>query len=163
MNDIVRAFLWIVLLLAGLAGYFVVLEALFAKRVARTRALAASAPGRSFGIGAVNFVFFSVIAVILFSASDGASGVLRALLTFPALLIVAVLATALSFGLAAVAVLVGERALPEATALKRSIWGTVFLGLACALPLAGWFLLLPYAGLTGIGAFILGFFQRESS
>jgi hypothetical protein len=35
--------------------------------------------------------------------------------------------------------------------------------LPCALPLAGWFLILPYAGLMGIGAFILGFFQREGS
>jgi hypothetical protein len=162
MNEIVRVTLWIVLLIAGLAGYFLVLEALFASRVAKTRALIASAPGRSFGIGAVNFVFFSVIAFILFSVSDDAGGALKAVLTIPALLITAALVAGLSFGLAGMVELVGERVLPEASAMKRRVWGTACLGLACALPFAGWFLMLPYVGLTGIGAFILGFFQRES-
>jgi hypothetical protein len=57
--------------------------------------------------------------------------------------------------------LVGERLAPAQTALRRTLWGTLALGLGSALPFAGWFLLLPYAALTGLGAFIVGFFWRE--
>jgi hypothetical protein len=45
----------------------------------------------------------------------------------------------------------------------RTAYGAVILALACALPFIGWFGLLPYAGLLGIGAFILSFFQRQHS
>jgi hypothetical protein len=39
----------------------------------------------------------------------------------------------------------------------------VVLSFACALPVVGWFLLFPYVGFVGIGAFILGLFQRENN
>jgi len=57
--------------------------------------------------------------------------------------------------------LIGERILPDLPAWKQLPWGTVCLALACALPFVGWFLLLPYVGFIGIGAVILGFFQRD--
>ena len=162
MNEIVRVMIWLAVLILGLIGYFQVLGALFPKRVAKTQAIVASAPGRSLGIGAVNFAFFSVIALVLFQLSDNAGGLVKSIMTIPALIIIGALAIALSFGLAGAVSVVGERVLPEASALKRSVWGTIFLGLACALPFVGWFLMLPYVGLVGIGAFIIGFFQRES-
>jgi hypothetical protein len=37
----------------------------------------------------------------------------------------------------------------------------VILCIACALPFVGWFLLLPFVAFTGIGATILGFFQKS--
>jgi hypothetical protein len=40
--------------------------------------------------------------------------------------------------------------------------GTLLLGIGSAVPLAGWFLLFPYAGLSGIGAIILTFFQKNT-
>jgi sorbitol-specific phosphotransferase system component IIBC len=163
MNDFHRVIFWLAVLTSGLIGYFVVLGALFSKRSSKTQAVITSMPNRALGIGAVNFVFFSVIAFILFSVSDGVEGFLKVILIIPAILITAVLVIALSFGLAAVANLVGERALPEASPLKRAVWGTVFLSLACALPFVGWFLMLPYVGLVGIGGFIIGYFQRQGS
>jgi hypothetical protein len=163
MNEFYRLILWLAALISGLIGYFLVLGALFSKRTAKTQAAIAAMPNRALGIGAVNFVFFSVIAFILFSVSDSAGGVVRVILTIPALAIIAALVVALSFGLAGVVNVVGERVLPEASSLKGTIWGTVFLGLACALPFVGWFLMLPYVGLVGIGAFIIGFFQRGSN
>jgi hypothetical protein len=163
MNEILGATLWILLLLAGLVGYLLVLAMLFPGPVAKTRAMLVSAPGRSLGIGAVNAVFFLVIALVLFQLSDGVGGWVKSVLAIPGLIILAGLAIALSFGLGGMVNVLGERLLPETTALKRSVWGTICLGLACALPFAGWFLMLPYVGLTGIGAFILGFFQPQSS
>ena len=69
MSDIVRLFLILLLLIAGFAAYFLVLNALFGSRVTRTMSIAQSMPGRSFGIGLVNFLFFTVIrAVLLFLA-----------------------------------------------------------------------------------------------
>ncbi len=163
MNEILRVTLWIAVSIACLIGYFLALGAFFSRRVAKTQFMIGTAPGRSLGIGLVNFVFFSVIAFVLFQLSEGAGGALGVILSIPALLITAALGVALSFGLAGMVNVIGERVLPEASALKRSAWGTAILSLACALPLAGWFLMLPYAGLMGIGAFILGFFQREGS
>ena len=59
--------------------------------------------------------------------------------------------------------LLGERILFRSN-LRGSepIFGTAILSFACALPVVGWFLLFPYVGFVGIGAFILGLFQREN-
>jgi hypothetical protein len=161
MFDIVRLFFIILLMTAGLAAYFLVVNALFPKRVTQTRSAAQTMKARSFGIGLVNFVFFAVIVLVLFSVAENAGPFLRVILTIPALLILALLAILLSLGLAGMAALVGEQILPDLSAWKQMLWGTVCLALACALPFVGWFLLLPYVGFVGIGAVILGFVQRE--
>jgi hypothetical protein len=161
MSDIFRLFLIILLMTAGLAAYFLVINALFLGRGTRTRTIAQTMTGRSFGIGFVNFIFFAVIALVLLSIAENTGPVLRVLLTIPALLILALLAIGLSLGLAGVAALVGERIFPDLSMWKQTLWGTVCLSLACALPFVGWFLLLPYVGFVGIGAVILGFLQRE--
>ncbi len=163
MSDIVRLLLILILMVAGLAAYFLVVNALFAVRVARTKSIAQSTVTRSFGIGFVNFVFFAVIALVLFSIAETAGPVLRGILTIPGLLILALLAIGLSLGLAGIAALIGERIFPDLSAWKQTLWGTVCLSLACALPFVGWFLLLPYVGFVGIGAVILGFLQRENA
>jgi hypothetical protein len=161
MPEILRLFIVIVLLTIGFVAYFLVIGALFAERIAKTRGLIYSAPGRSFGVGLVNLVFFTVIAIVLFSLAENARAFIKGVLTIPALLIAAFLLIMLSFGLAATASLLGERIFPDLPAWKQSAWGTVCLSFACAVPFAGWFLLLPYIGFIGVGAFILGFFQRE--
>ena len=161
MLDIVRLFLIIILLIIGLAAYFLVVNALFAARTASAKSIARSTPARSFGIGFVNFVFFAVVALVLFSIAENAGPFIRGILTIPALIILALLTIALSLGLAGMSGLIGERILPDLPAWKQLPWGTVCLALACALPFVGWFLLLPYVGFIGIGAVILGFFQRD--
>ena len=161
MSDILRLFFIIVLLTIGLAAYFLVVGVLFANRVTKTQRVINQIPGRSFLVGLVNFLFFGVIALILFSVADGAGGVLKGILMIPALLITVMLAVILSFGLAGMVDILGERVFPEHSAWKKTLWGTVILTFACALPFVGWFLLLPYAALLGFGAVILGFFQRE--
>ena len=160
MSDIVRLFLIILLLLAGFAAYFLVLNALFAPRVTKTRSIAQSMPGRSFGIGLVNFLFFAVIALVLLSIAENAAPFLRGVLTIPAIIILALLAIALSLGLAGMSTMIGERVFPELPLWKQSLWGAVCLSLACALPFVGWFLLFPYVGFVSIGSVILGFLQK---
>lgn len=162
MSDILRLFVAILILTLGFAAYFLVVHALFSQRVVRTKQIVSDMPGRSFGIGLVNFAFFFVVAVILISLADKiGNGFFKGVVILPALLILAFLAIMLTFGLAGVAHLTGERILPDAAPWKQTVCGTICLCFACALPFAGWFLLFPYVGFAGIGAFILGVFQRE--
>ena len=161
MTDILRLFFIIILLTIALSAYFLVLGALFTNRVAKTQRVLTAMPGRSFGVGLVNFLFFGVIALVLFSLSDKAGSVIKVILTIPALLITAVLAIMLSFGLVGIVNLLGERIFPETSSWKQTVFGSIILSFACALPFVGWFLLFPYVGFVGIGGFILGLFQRE--
>lgn len=161
MSDIARLVIILFLLLVGISAYFLVLNALFVARLTRTRTIVQSMPGRSFGIGFVNFIFFAVIAMVLLAVAENAGDLLQVVLTVPAVVILGILAILLSFGLAGMANLIGERIFSELPVWKQSLWGTICLTLACALPFVGWFLLLPYVGFIGIGAVILGVFQRN--
>ena len=165
MTDILRIF-FIILLTIALAAYFLVIGALFSSSIKKTQRVISQMPGRAFGVGFINFMFFGVILIILFTLADGnanrVSSVIRGILLIPTLTLAALLSAVLSFGLAGIANILGERIFPESNALKRNIYGTVVLSLACALPVVGWFLLFPYVGFIGIGAFILGLFQREN-
>jgi hypothetical protein len=166
MTDILRIFFIIILLTIALAAYFLVIGTLFTNCITKTQRVISQMPGRAFGVGFVNFMFFGVILIVLFTITDGnanrVSSVIRGILLIPTLTLAALLSGVLSFGLAGMANILGERIFPESNALKRNIYGTVVLSFACALPVVGWFLLFPYAGFVGIGAFILGLFQRET-
>lgn len=161
MTDILRIFFIIILLTISLAAYFLVIGALFANRVMKTQNIINQTPSRAFGLGLVNFLFFGVIAMALFSVAENTGAFVKGVLTIPALLILAFLAVLLSLGLTGMVNVLGERLFPDMTAWKRNIWSAVILCFACALPLVGWFLLLPYVSFVGIGASILGFFQRD--
>ncbi len=162
MSEILRIFVVILILTLGLVAYFLTANALFPQRVAKTKTIASITPGRSFGIGLVNFTFFSIIAIVLISISEKiGNGFFKGAILLPALIIIAIIVIMLTFGLTGIANQVGERILPDALPWKQIVWGAVCLCFACALPLAGWFLLFPYIGFVGIGAFILGIFQRE--
>ncbi len=162
MTDILRPLLILLLLTASLAAYFLIIGALFPKRVEKTQRAINQLTARSFGVGFVNFLFFGVIVFVLFSIAESASGFLKGLVTIPALVITGLLLLLLSFGLSGVVNEMGARLFPEQSTWRRTLWGTVVLSFACALPVVGWFLLIPYVSLVGIGAVILGFFQRDS-
>jgi len=163
MTEILRLFLIVILLAIALAAYFLVFGALFSNRVTRTQRVINQTLGRSFWVGLVNFLFFGVIALILFSLAGNVGNVFRVILLIPALVITALLSIILSFGLASMVNTIGERIFPNHPTWKKTLWGTVVLAFACALPFIGWFLLFPYTGLTGFGAVILSFFQRDTN
>lgn len=151
---------FVILLAIGLGGFFLTLRALFSSRAAKAQSAIQLMSGRALLIGAVNLLFFGVIALVLFSIGNNMTGVIKAIPLLPALFLTAIITVGLAFGLTGMAQLVGERIFPDLAAWKQTLWGTVALAFACAVPVAGWFLLLPYAALTGFGAFILSFFSK---
>ncbi len=162
MIDILRIFFIVILLTITLAAYFLVIGALFTSRVTKTQSIINQTSGRAFGLGFVNFFFFGLIAFVMLSLAENAGSFVKGVLTIPALLILAFLSVLLSLGLTGMVHVLGERLFSDLPSWKRNIWSTVILCFACALPFIGWFLLLPYVGFVGIGASILGFFQRNS-
>jgi len=164
MTDILRLLLILLLLTISLSAYFLVISALFPNRVTRVQRTFNQMPGRSLGLGFINFMFFGVILIVLFTITDGnanrVNSVVRIILLIPTLALTALLTAILSLGIAGMVYVLGERIFPDLNGLRRSIAGTVISSFACALPFVGWFLLFPYIALTGFGAMILGFFQR---
>ena len=162
MTDLIRPILLILGFDLALVAFFVVLTALFPRRVAKTKAVAGLMPGRAFAVGLVNFLFFGAVTFILFTlAGQAGNDLLRVILTLPALFFLSALSVGVSFGLAGMVGLVGERLAASQTEIRRTVWGALALSLGSSLPFVGWFGLLPYAGLLGLGAFIVSFFWRE--
>lgn len=158
MEELTRAVIVIGVGNLLLVPFVLSLSALFPRRIARTRTIAEQMPGRAFAAGLINLVFFSAVALGFSTLADAIGNELPRL---PALLLFTVLLIALSFGLTAVARLVGERLRPQATELNRAMVGTLALSLGSTLPLVGWFALLPYIASLGLGAFIISFVWRE--
>jgi hypothetical protein len=161
MNDLTPIFAVLAFLDLILIPFFIVLSALFPKRILKTQSNIDLAPGRSFVIGLVNFLFFFAIALVLFTLAERTEGLIKVILSVPALAISVVLAITLSLGLAGMVNVIGERVAPTQSLWRRTTWGTLLLGVACAVPFVGWLLLFPYAAWVGIGAFIFSFFQPD--
>ena len=160
MTDIFRLLIIVLLLTISLTAYFLAISALFPHRVDKTQRIFSQLTGRALMLGLVNFLFFGVIGLLLSSVAENTDGLIKAILTIPALIIFGFLAVLLSVGLTGVANVLGARLFPEHAAWKQTAWGSVVLTFACALPFVGWFLLLPALGFVGIGGTILGFVQR---
>jgi len=145
-----------VLSVVCLAALFLVMGVLFPAAVERTRRSADTAPGRSFLLGLVNFIF--VVAIGL-----GLGALVRSLgLAFLGVIVVLLavaLILALTFGLAGMVEVVGGRLTPDRGRVRKTGWGTVALALGCLTPYVGWFALFPFVALTGIGAFVLGWYS----
>jgi len=162
MSEILRIFIAVLILTISLATYFLAITAMFQQRVTKTKTVIETIPGRSFGVGLVNFLFFFVIAFVLLAFAERVqSGVVKWIVTIPALIVIAFLTIILSFGLTAMATFVGEKTFSDVSSWKQVSFGTVILCFASAFPFVGWFLFLPYISFVSIGAFILGVFQRE--
>ena len=160
MNDFLIVTLTAISLGLILIPYFIVLGALFPARIEKIKEVINRIPGRSFMIGLVNFLFFLAVALLLFSLSGQADGFLKSILLIPALAITIILCVSLSLGMTGMVVVIGERITPTQSPWRQTLWGALLLGLGCAVPLLGWFLLLPAAAWTGMGAFIIVYFQK---
>lgn len=157
MTDVIRV---LGLLLVGslvLAAFFAVLAALFPDRLARAQSVAARSPGRALVVGLINGIFAGAIITALLALADW-TGI--QLFVVPALVLLVLLAIAATLGLGGVAQLVGGRLAPAGSPSLRPALGGVAVGLACAAPFAGWFGLLPYVVLLGLGACLLSLFER---
>jgi MFS family permease len=165
MTEILRVALIILLLTLGFACYFLVLGAFFPRRLTKTMTVVQQMPGRSFGIGLVNFLFFGTITILLFAVAENlqksGNNFPYTILMIPTLFLTGLLLGVLFIGLLAMITLLGEQLFPDLSQWRRTFWGTVIFAFACAVPALGWFLLFPAVALTGFGAFILGLFQRN--
>ena len=135
------------------AAYFLVVAALAPARVARTQAALETSPGRSFVVGLVNLVFLGTLSLALLSLSESTGG----LLAVPGVVCVALLSIGVTLGLAGVVQLVGARLAPGRAMLGRGVAGGLAVSLGCALPVLGWFLLLPVLAMLGLGAFVVSY------
>jgi hypothetical protein len=84
-------------------------------------------------------------------------------LVVPGTVVLALLIIGLGFGLTGMVLLVGERLAPAHGPTARTVWGALALSLACATPVVGWWALLPYAAVTGLGAFVLSYLYGQGS
>jgi hypothetical protein len=149
MDQLLGLLIAVPLLGATLVGLFVVMNALFTSWIARTCEVAETQAARSFLVGLVNLV-------IALADNTGLDFVIVI-----AVLLAIVLVIGIAFGLAAMVQVVGARLLPGGQGLRPLLWGTVALALGCLAPYVGWFGLLPYVGLRGLGAFVLALFASR--
>lgn len=138
---------------ASLAAAVVLCNVLFPTLVTRTRQIAERMPLRSFFVGLLNFVFFGLLSLAFLSGEQGAKliGVLLLLILF----------SFITVGVAAIARLLGERLRPdEPDSVRQWLAGTLLLEVATLLPGVGWFVLPPLVGLIGYGATIIALLWR---
>jgi hypothetical protein len=133
---------------AALAGLMLWTALVFPRPTERARATLEEWPGRCFGTGLLLALLLGGPAVALRSSPNG-------LAKLAGLALALALGVWLAFGMAGMAVLLGERLRPLSpamTPLGGLVRGAVTLELAALLPFFGWFLVTPLAGLVLIGA-----------
>jgi hypothetical protein len=156
--EILSIILLAILIGFSLVAFFLVLEIFFSRRIARTRQALELSPGRAFLIGLVNLGFFGTLALIFAALADQGGGDAIRLV---ALAILMIPTAGIVFGLAGAVQLAGERLAPGKPPVWRGAAGAIALIFACGLPFVGWFGLLPFLCLLGLGGFIMTFFSRR--
>ena len=143
-----------------LVALFSGLQVLFPRVVDQTQASADLFPGRSFVIGLVNVLFFGAIATGFAALGNGLG---TGIFLLPSFVILAGLGIGLSLGLTGMAVVIGERLLPEESQRRQTTWGSIVLILGSLTPVVGWFGFFLYVSAVGLGGFILGWFRRSQT
>jgi hypothetical protein len=160
MEELFAAFFVAVVGGAAIAALLALVVILLPRLSGTTARTLETMPGRSLALGAVNFIFFFAVAVVLSRIGDGIGGFFGGLFSLAALIISVVLLMLLSMGLGALVRLISERTNSQsplaAGQLYRSAALLVGAGLA---PLAGWFVLTPLAIFIGLGATIIALVQ----
>ncbi|MCI0397636.1 MAG: hypothetical protein L0332_34055 [Chloroflexi bacterium] len=117
-------------------------------------------PGRSFLLGAVNFLFFLAVAFILAQIGGNLPGGLGGLFNLAALTIALGLLLLAMIGLTGLVALLAERMSGGAPPTAgRTLRAGILLVAAALAPVAGWFVLVPLAILAALGAAIIALAQ----
>jgi len=147
-----------ILSLITLVAAFIFIRGLFPQRVNMILSSLENHWKRSFWLGLVNTIFFTILIMGLGSLGNNFQ-----IFYVPAFIIYGVFLIGLLFGLTAFVQLLGGRLFPDSSPVQRDIRaGAVFL-LAGLLPAVGWFLLFPYVCFLSVGAVILTLFRKKSS
>lgn len=160
MQEVSIIILSVVLGSAMIAAFFAVLNVLFGSIVGKAARAADEMPGRAFLVGVINIIFLGIIAMGFIALS-------RAIefdfLQIPSLIVALFLVSSVAFGLAGMAKLVGARLATDSGEHFQVALGGIALTFACATPYVGWFGLLPYLMLRGVGGLVLGIFPRPKT
>jgi hypothetical protein len=150
----VFTYLFVILgFLIAYVSYWLMAAALFPRMVERSAAQLGRAPVKTTLLGAALFVPLLAICLRL-------PGRLRIAGVGVALL----LALAALFGSSGLALRIGQglpSARDERQPWRRVLRGGIVLSLTFVMPLLGWFVVMPFAYLSGFGAFVLMLFHRE--
>lgn len=157
MNEVTNLTLAILVLGIAVSALFVAVRTLFGQQAEQIRSAAEAFPGKCVLIGLLNLLFLGALGLALGSLSGGAIPLLSLL----AILVFAVLGIAATFGLTGMVLLVGGILKPDQSWLTRVIWGSATLTLGCLVPYVGWFALLPYLVVRGLGAVVLTLWGRR--
>ncbi len=167
LGELVGIIIVLFVLGIGIAALTVLLDVLFPRFIRRARNTAEKMPIRSAIVGAINFIFFSIISLAAFAiAQEMEKDSARDLAGLPRLfggIVVLFLFAFIAFGIAAIARWIGERSAPEASSPRQMINGIVTLELAALAPLVGWFLVPTLAILVGYGAVIIALVWRREA
>ena len=146
MENALALVLFSIITAVTLPALIVTVSYLLPQRVERARLVIETRPGRMFGLGLVNALFFSLLAAAL-----GEQGELGGLL---ALLIVGAILTISLIGLVSLMRLLHERIFGPDQGWLARLKTAVLLTAALLTPLIGWFILTPLLLLTGLGGAI---------
>jgi hypothetical protein len=146
----------VTLFLVCLPAFFLIMKAFFPARIERIRIVANERTGRALLVGAVNAIFFFAVLSALGLLGIGPGEIATAVVAVGVVVM-------WCFGMAGVVQLVGMRLVPDKEPLHRTVWGTIVLGLACVLPVLGWFGVLVVTSLLALGSFVLSFFGKSVS
>jgi len=160
MAQIIELLLAVVLSGVSIVALLAVVGALFPRTVENGRQVAERMPGRAFLLGLVNALFLTAV---FFASYALGSNLDLFILYLPGLGALALAVAGATFGLVSLVNLVGSRLFPERFGLDRTARAGFILVLACWTPFVGWFALLPYALSLGLGAVIIGLFQRTGA
>jgi hypothetical protein len=167
MDEFIAAFMIAVVGGATVAALLSVFVILLPGLSGSTARVIETMPGRSFALGAVNFIFFFAVGLVLSRIGDGIGGFFGGLFTLVALIIFIVLLLLLSIGLGSLVRLISERGKaqsPVSMSQSPQPMGQLFRAAALLVagglaPLAGWFVLTPLAMFIGLGATIISLVQ----
>ena len=158
MSDVFAIFGTLLMLAIVFPGLLTACWLLFPNKVERARGRVEQTPGRSFWVGLVATFIIALPILTLFALPVEAGTV--AGLVF--------LAGALAFALVGAAGIAAEmgcrlqkRSQNDMSTSASFVRGAIVLELAAAFPLIGWFVVIPLATITAVGATVLALLGRQ--
>jgi hypothetical protein len=135
-----------------LTAFFVLIDTLFPKNVQDCKEIAEDSLGRSFWLGLINGIFLLALTLLFMYLGENSK---IPLLFLPGLFFVILFIIGGIIGLSSMFQLIGDRLFPDQSLFKKRSYSAGASILACLAPFVGWYVLLPYLILVGLGAFVI--------
>jgi MFS family permease len=142
---------------AALTSSFHFLGGFFPRRLERVQTVLEKNWKRSFWLGLVNILLAAAVLLGLAALGDAVP-----FFFLPGFALAGLVLTAVLFGLSALSSSLGARLFPDHGPFHRLTGGAGVMLLSLLTPIAGWFLLLPYALCLALGSVVLAVFQDRN-